>query len=196
MKYIGFSGKYKCLLMLIGLLLVSTIGVIIIKLYIRDSGLRIKTISLFYGATYLGAQNVVFQETKNDCGPAALKMVFDYYGIPSGLEELRYKLMSKRGVSMLSMKGLAEAKGLKAEGWHYNKNELRHVKLPVIALVRGGHYVVISEIKNNLNFVILDPALGKLEFPFQRFCRIWRGDLLIFKPIKNMESNNTKEEVK
>ncbi|MGB9765637.1 MAG: cysteine peptidase family C39 domain-containing protein [Candidatus Saccharicenans sp.] len=181
MKSMGYLRKSKYLLTILGLVLAPITGILICQKFIRDTDFRNKTLSFVCGATYLGTQNVVMQESKNDCGPAALKMIFDYYSIPLSLEELRSKLMSNKGVSMVMIKTLAEANGLKAEGWRYNKYELRYLNLPAIALVRAGHYVVISEIKNNQKVIILDPALGKLEFPFRRFYKIWKGEILTFK---------------
>lgn len=140
-----------------------------------------KTIAFFKGAKYLGEEEIILQLHSNDCGPAALKMIFDYFQIPVSLEEISKIVLTERGSTMLSLKEMAELKGLKAEGWKYAFKDLKKIKLPAIAFVNDNHYVVISEITEEEKIIVLDPAIGKLEYNSIRFRRIWNGEALIFR---------------
>jgi hypothetical protein len=135
----------------------------------------------FKGAKYLGKEGVLLQKKNNDCGPAVLKMIFDYFKIPATLSEISKKVLRKRGSTMLSLKEMAELKGLKAEGWRLSFNDLKKINLPAIAFIEGNHFVVISRITVNGEIIVLDPAIGKLKYPLPKFKNIWRGEVLIFK---------------
>jgi len=139
-----------------------------------------KTVSFFKGSKYLGEDGVIFQKHSNDCGPAALKMIFDHFGIPVTLEEITEKVQGKNGSTMLSLKEMAELKGLKAEGWRYTFKDLKKIEFPAIAFVNRNHYVVILKLTDNEKIIVLDPSIGKLEYPAWRFKKIWKGETLIF----------------
>lgn len=150
-----------------------------------------KTVAFFKGAKYLGEDGVILQKHSNDCGPAALKMVFDYFKIPVTLEEIAEKVLGERGSSMLSLKEMAELKGLKAEGWQFAFKDIKKIGLPAIAFVNGGHYVIISKIAHNGKIIVLDPSIGKLEYSPWRFRMIWKGEALIFKSSKQSAVRRT-----
>jgi len=142
------------------------------------------------GAKYLGDRDVIFQKKINDCGVTALKMIFEYYKIPSTSEKISKDVLREgNGLSMLSLKEMAELKGLKTECWRFALKDLKNIKLPAIAFVKGNHYVVISEIKKNGKIIILDPAIGKLSYSLQKFQNIWKGETLIFESSKEGGDN-------
>lgn len=173
--------RMKIIIILILILSFPIIGIFSIRQLIEHPDYWKKTAAFFKGARYLGEEGVTFQEHSNDCGPAALKMVFDYFEVPATLEGTSEKFLDKKGTSMLSIKEMAELKGLKAEGWRYAFKDLKRIKLPAIVFVNGNHYVVISEITENGNIIVLDPAIGKLKYSPRAFRRIWKGEVLIFK---------------
>lgn len=139
-----------------------------------------KTISFFKGAEYLGEEGVILQENVRGCGPATLKMIFDYFNIPITLENIYQKIPEQKSSSMLSLKEMAELKGLKVKGWRLSFKDLKNIKLPAIAFLNRNHFVVISEVSDNGKIIVLDPSIGKLKYSSRRFQKIWKGELLIF----------------
>lgn len=138
------------------------------------------SLAFLKGAKYLGEDGVIIQREANDCGPASLKMIFDYFKVPVDLEEISKKVVGERGSNMLSLKEMAELEGLKTEGWRFSFEDLKNIKLPAIAFINGNHYVVISEIAEDI-ITILDPSIGKLRYSSQRFRSKWKGETLIFR---------------
>lgn len=137
--------------------------------------------SLFHGVTYLGSDGVYLQKSSWDCGDAALKMIFDHYGIPVVYDDLLSQLdASAAGTSMLSLKKLSEAKGLHCEGWRLTFEDLRHAPLPAILILRGSHYVVLDSLTPSGEVLLRDPARGKLLLSPRKLKSIWKGEALLF----------------
>jgi ABC-type bacteriocin/lantibiotic exporter with double-glycine peptidase domain len=134
------------------------------------------------GGEYLGSDGVVLQDKRNNCGPAALKMVFDYYGVPSTVQEIESAVgLTDKGSSMLALKEMAEFKGLKAEGWRYTLEDFLKAPKPVIVFVDGDHFAVADSVTDGKEVVLRDPALGKLKIPVAKLRRIWSGETLVFR---------------
>jgi ABC-type bacteriocin/lantibiotic exporter with double-glycine peptidase domain len=137
--------------------------------------------SWWMGGEYLGSEGVVLQDKQNNCGPAALKMVFDYYGIPSTLAEIEQSVgLTAKGSSMLALKEMAELKGLRAEGWRYTLKDFLKAQMPVIVFVNGDHFAVVDSITEHKEILMRDPALGRLKLPAKRLPNIWNGETLVF----------------
>lgn len=122
---------------------------------------------------------VVRQVDRSDCGPAALKMILDHYGVKSSVEELRAQAGTKdTGTTLLALKETAEGKGLKSAGWRMSLEDLSRLEMPVIALVRGDHFVVVRSIGEEI--VVDDPSLGRLRMSERVFRSAWNGVVLSF----------------
>jgi len=133
------------------------------------------------GGEYLGSKGVILQDKRNNCGPAALKMVFDHYGISSTLAEIESKVgLTQEGTSMLALKEMAELKGLKAEGWRFTLEDFLKAPMPAIVFVHGDHFAVVDSVTDREELVMRDPALGKLKLAAKRLPRIWNGETLVF----------------
>ena len=169
------------------------VGIFVIHQFIEHPVYWKKTVAFFKGAKYLGEDGIILQKHINDCGPAALKMIFDYFKIPATLEEITEKVLGKKGSTMLSLKEMAELKGLKAEGWRLTFKDLKKMKFPAIVFASGDHFVVISEITEDGKITILDPAIGKLRYASWGFRKIWKGETLIFKSRKQLPGIIEKE---
>lgn len=134
------------------------------------------------GAEYLGRNGIRIQKRSNDCGPAALAMILDHFGIGGSIDELgRLAGLGPGGTSMLGLKRAAERKGLRAEGWRLSFRDLRKAPLPAIALVRGNHFVVVTAVDSDGRVYVSDPSLGRLRFGRTRFLTRWRGETLLFR---------------
>jgi ABC-type bacteriocin/lantibiotic exporter with double-glycine peptidase domain len=131
--------------------------------------------------SYLGGDGVCRQRSSSDCGAAALWMLFDHFGISVNYEDLIGQLgVMPRGTTMLSLKQLAETRGLLCEGWRLAPDDLRHIPFPAILLVQGNHYVVLDSFTPRGDFVVRDPARGKLQISRQGLESIWGGEILLF----------------
>ncbi|MGC9093854.1 MAG: cysteine peptidase family C39 domain-containing protein [Bacteroidota bacterium] len=137
--------------------------------------------AMWMGAEYLGTEGVVMQTRRNNCGSAALKMVFDHFDIPSTIVQIDTSLgLSVRGASMLSLKELAEKKGLGVEGWKYTIGDFVKAPMPAIVFVHGDHFAVADSVTSDGYIILSDPALGKLRMTLGSFQKIWKGETLVF----------------
>lgn len=123
---------------------------------------------------------VVRQQRRSDCGPAALKMVLDHWGIQDvTLAELEIATgTGPDGTSLLALKKAAEERGVTSQGLRLPVHRLREIPLPAIAHVHGDHFVVIRSTGDEL--VIDDPSLGRLRMSSRSFARSWDGVVLAF----------------
>ena len=133
------------------------------------------------GASYLGIQGVALQTKPNACGPASLKMVLDHFGLLVALGELEKQVvLTRRGTSMLALKEAAERRGLCAEGWRLNRQDLFRIPFPAIILIRADHFVVVDSISPQGSVYVRDPAIGRLRIPLDRVDAMWHGETLVF----------------
>lgn len=123
---------------------------------------------------------VVRQQRRSDCGPAALKMVLNHWGIQDvTLAELEIATgTGPDGTSLLALKKAAEERGVTSQGLRLPVHRLREIPLPAIAHVHGDHFVVIRSTGDEL--VIDDPSLGRLRMSSRVFARSWDGVVLSF----------------
>jgi ABC-type bacteriocin/lantibiotic exporter with double-glycine peptidase domain len=135
-----------------------------------------------------------FQETlfKSMCGPASLKMVFDYYGIEKSEEEIA-KLAGTTedlGTDEQGIKKAAESLGFKVE--IKNESSFEDIqswldkKVPVIvnwftkgridyddSQVPDGHYSVVVGLDDKFIY-LQDPEIGKLrKIKLNDFMKVW-----------------------
>ncbi|MBN2339644.1 MAG: hypothetical protein JXP48_14050 [Acidobacteria bacterium] len=135
------------------------------------------------GATLVAADAAVMQTRRNDCGPAALKMVLDAHGIERPLPALSAEVgLTGRGTSLGRLRAAAAGLGLPARSWLLGAEDLADVPLPAIAYIRRSHFVVIRRFAAPQVLEVDDPALGRLRWPVHAFRRIWSGETLIFDP--------------
>lgn len=135
-----------------------------------------------------------FQETlyKSMCGPASLKMVFDYYGIEKSEEEIAKLAGTKEdlGTDEEGIKKAVEQLGFKAEIKNTSSFEdiqkYLNKKIPVIVnwFTRGridyddsqvpdGHYSVVVGLDDEFIY-LQDPEIGKLrKIERNDFMKVW-----------------------
>jgi ABC-type bacteriocin/lantibiotic exporter with double-glycine peptidase domain len=140
-----------------------------------------KISAFMMGAEYLGSEGVLLQTKQNDCGPTALKMIFEKYRILLSLEEIEKGVgLTQKGSTMLALKEMAEIKGLKSEGRKLTLDEFLKQQFPVLLFVHNDHYVVVDSVKNREIF-IRDPAIGRIKMEKSKLVDIWNGETLIFR---------------
>jgi len=168
---------------IIGLIIsLAILSLFLIFIIINSVGdLRNTVTSRWYGGEYLGSDGVILQDKRQNCGPAALLMVFEHFKIESSIKEIEeISGMTEIGTSMLGLKKVAETKGLQAEGWHYTREDFLSAPKPALLFVRGDHFVVADSISINNSVYIRDPARGRYRISLNRLHRIWKGETLIF----------------
>jgi len=123
-----------------------------------------------------------FRQTPGLCGPASLKMVFDYYGI--SVSEAKITKIAgatrKKGTSIPDLIKAAKHFGFQTFlKKNSTFNDLRYfIKkgIPVMVdwfLEDEGHYSMVVDIDRK-NIVLIDPTLkGKRKIPLKKFLRIW-----------------------
>ncbi|HLM69615.1 MAG TPA: cysteine peptidase family C39 domain-containing protein [Longimicrobium sp.] len=143
-----------------------------------------RTVAWLFGAEYLGRDGVVIQKGDADCGIAALQMVLVKRGIPAAsLDSARAAVLARNddGASMLELKALAEAHGVRAEGWRMGLAGLSRAPLPAVVHL-GDHFAVVDRILAGGRVELRDPSLGRLRMSAEDFRDIWTGNTLIFPP--------------
>ena len=117
---------------------------------------------------------LIRQICTNDCGPAALKMVAEYYGKECTMEELTERChLTRDGVSLYDLQRAAESIGLRTLAIHCTVEELvERIPLPAIALWTGNHYVVVDEADDS-RIHVLDPARGSMWYSHEEFQHGW-----------------------
>lgn len=135
------------------------------------------------------------QYDSTDCGPTCLKIITRFYGKKFSLQFLREEsYIGKDGVSLLSIKSLAEKVGFEALAIKGNIEVLNHhVAMPCILHWNQNHFVVLYKIKKDwltgkLKFYIADPDHGKVILNEDLFSQAWlstedkKGIALQLKP--------------
>jgi ABC-type bacteriocin/lantibiotic exporter with double-glycine peptidase domain len=132
------------------------------------------------GATYLGDSAVIRQRSQEDCGVAALQMVFvDHRRTLTSVDSLRRVVQTRRrGLSFAEMSTLAGGGGLTASGYIMDFDALASTRLPAIAHLQN-HFVVVDRVTETA-VVIRDPMFGHMRVPKSRFVREWTGRVLVF----------------
>jgi ABC-type bacteriocin/lantibiotic exporter with double-glycine peptidase domain len=109
-------------------------------------------------------------QVNNNCGPAALSMVFGYWGRKADQHELaaRYAPFPEKGLSGAELKELATAYGFSAYSFSGKPDELREqlrsgrpviVALHASGLLKLNHFVlVVGWDSSSREWIVQDPA--------------------------------------
>ena len=123
-----------------------------------------------------------FLQTPGLCGPASLKMVFDYYGVSVSERKIakvagatREKGTTKEGLTKAA-KHFGFKVFLKENSTFYDLRYFVKKKIPVIVdwfLEDEGHYSVVVGL-NKKNIILMDPTLKReRKISTEKFLRIW-----------------------
>ncbi|HKI34308.1 MAG TPA: cyclic nucleotide-binding domain-containing protein [Gemmataceae bacterium] len=121
----------------------------------------------------------VAQQDANDCGAAALAMVARQHGLDVSPGDVRGRLrLGARGASLLEMQQAAAALDLGGRPVRVGIEQLPLVAYPAVALLEGGHYVVLFALGMGA-VVVGDPARGVVTMDLVAFRQAWGGHLLL-----------------
>lgn len=131
-------------------------------------------------------RTVVRQQYDYSCGSAALATLLSYhYGLRVDEGQV-FKAMYESGdqtkirdvgFSLLDMKRYLESRGLTADGYRANFDQLAAAKAPALLVVRTGtyrHFVVLKGVRDD-KVLIGDPALGLKIYDREEFMQMWNG---------------------
>lgn len=124
-----------------------------------------------------------FRQMPGLCGPASLKMVFDYYGVSVSENKIAKVAgaTKEKGTSKAGLIKAAKHFGFQVFSKELSSlNDLRYFlkrKIPVIVdwfFEDEGHYSVVVDIDKK-NIVLMDPSLkkGKKKMSLEKFFRVW-----------------------
>lgn len=114
----------------------------------------------------------VLQKTNSDCGKACAIMVLNYYETPlRGIDSLSNVI---DGVQVRTLEAFFREKGFCIASGNFNNKLLEHFilkKVPVICLL-DGHYVVVTNVKNN-RVTYNCPIEGEKTRTMRQFYKQW-----------------------
>jgi NHLM bacteriocin system ABC transporter peptidase/ATP-binding protein len=145
-----------------------------------------KTWPAFFSFLNWGAPRVrtrtVLQMEAAECGPAALAMVFAFYGLFVPLEKLRQECgVTRDGTNAARLVAIAKKHGFCASGFRKEPEELAELPLPAILHWNFDHFVVLEGIDSTRAW-INDPARGRRTLSRSEFDRFFTGPVLVFEP--------------
>ncbi len=140
-------------------------------------GGSVVAVTFKYSTAFLGAEGVILQKSKNDCGIAAAKNVVKKFGFePNGIDTL-LKATQTSGVNLLEIKRALQAYNLAASGYKTTIQEIHTLSLPMVAHWEGNHFVVVEEIHDG-DITVIDPAMGRVRYSKPKFAEHWTGVVL------------------
>ncbi|WP_419890836.1 peptidase domain-containing ABC transporter [Paenibacillus xylanexedens] len=129
---------------------------------------------------------VKLQMNQYDCGPSCLHMLLAYHGYEADFTDLKERFAmlgnGRDGSSMLKMKEVAQTYHLKGIAKKAPVETLNNDFLPVICFWEDSHFVVLERIKTGGQFIIVDPALGRLVISTHEFTEKYSGIFLLVYP--------------
>lgn len=133
------------------------------------------------GATFLGEEGVVLQESLNDCGPAALANVLRVLGIATpSLDSLA--VLAGTGPAGTSASGLIRAGaelGIPMTLHRVAPERAAQAPRPFIAWVNRNHFVAVTDLTPGGRMTVLDPRVGRYSISETDFASIWSGEALL-----------------
>lgn len=141
-------------------------------------------------------ENVIIQTTEYTCGAAALATLINSYlgGTATEAEVIKLaKPEPERGLNLLQLKRVAEAKGYKAIGYQMNIKHLQNLGHPTLLFVKfeenKKHFTIFKGIKGDRIF-LADPSQGNIRMSIDRFLKIWNGIVLVVMPKDGSKIND------
>ncbi len=124
-----------------------------------------------------------FQSAAQDCVPACVKAVSNYYNIPIDIRRLRLVLVtdSTDGTRLKNMNNLTPWFNVQL-GRIVNLDEIP-TYTPFIAYLVHNHAVVVwGYTEDGRRLKVGDPAVGLVEMRLEELQRIWEGIVVILRP--------------
>jgi peroxiredoxin len=111
----------------------------------------------------------------------SLRMIFESFQISPATGDCAKEItLEGTRASMLTLKRIAECKGLKAEGWRYSLADLVSAPKPAIVFIETNHFAVVDSVSKSILIYLRDPWTGHRTLKKEEFEAIWDGRTLVF----------------
>lgn len=143
-----------------------------------------------------------YQMDSQDCGPACLKMISQYYERYYSLQALRDKCgITKEGVSIKDLSVASEAIGFRSLALRCDLQSIvSRIPLPAIAYWERNHFVVVYRVSKS-HIWVADPMKGRVKYNHAEFLEGWvediasnQGILLCLEPTSDFEVSDTEKQ--
>jgi ABC-type bacteriocin/lantibiotic exporter with double-glycine peptidase domain len=126
------------------------------------------------------------QCTIAECGAACLAMILSYYGVHTTVRDLRERLaIGRDGLSALTLAKEARRLGFEARGYRTELTGLAQLRLPAIAHLRDGHFVVVESYTPR-KVTVVDPTIDRLVLNHDEFEHDFSGTVVEFVPTERI----------
>lgn len=130
---------------------------------------------------------VVLQTEASECGLACLTMLLGHWGTETDLVTLRRRHgPAPQGMTIVDLTRVAASENLATRAVRLGLHELQQLKLPCILHWDLGHFVVLSEVRDD-SALIIDPAFGERRIGVAEFSRRFSGIALEVWPSDGFE---------
>jgi predicted double-glycine peptidase len=153
----------------------------------HHGGIAILCVVLLFALTVSGCRNgtrrttpvadeeVIRQQRRNTCGPAALAMLLTSMGRRTTEAELEQAMrLTADGATLTSLLTTAASHGVRLEAWRLHQDTLGSIRPPAILWVDGDHFVVFDSLARDTAF-LRDPSEGRVSVPFEHLKKRWNG---------------------
>lgn len=145
----------------------------------------------------------VRQLDETDCGAACIATISKYYGLSVSVSKIREIAgTDKQGTNVYGIIKACEQLGFSTRAIKtYEKNKdaiFTNFTLPAIAHIvseeKTMHYIVVYEISKS-RIVVADPDKGIKKYAPEEFLKLWTGVLILMLPIKELQTDNKKNNI-
>lgn len=118
----------------------------------------------------------------SDCGAACLAMTLAYHGRNVSPEEIRRATRTSRdGVDAISLIEAARSYGMEPRAFRVEMEGLKYLERGSILHWEFNHFVVFDRLMRD-GVEILDPAVGRVRVPMERFSQSFTGVAIGLRP--------------
>lgn len=118
----------------------------------------------------------------SDCGAACLAMALAFHGRSVSPEEVRRATKTSRGgVNAVSLVEAARSYGMEARGVRVEPDALPYLTRGSILHWEFNHFVVFDRVRRG-GVEVLDPAVGRIRVPLDRFSKSFTGVAIDLRP--------------
>ena len=126
----------------------------------------------------------------SDCGAACLAMTLAFHGRNVSPEEVRRATKTSRGgVNAVSIVEAARSYGMEARGVRVEPDALRYLNRGTILHWEFNHFVVFDRVRRG-GIEVLDPAIGRIHVPMDRFSKSFTGVAIELQPTETFVSSS------
>ncbi|MDQ0300383.1 ABC-type bacteriocin/lantibiotic exporter with double-glycine peptidase domain [Salibacterium salarium] len=140
---------------------------------------------------------VKIQMNQYDCGPSCLHMLLGFYGYEADFSNLKERFATvgnmREGISMLKMKDVAQIYQMQAIPKKAPYDALSNEMVPSILFWENKHFVVLESVKPNKQYVVIDPAIGRLELDENEFAKKYSNIFLMAYPDEGFQTRKEKK---